>query len=194
MNIEVREVGREDLLLYGKIPISFMVEHILEVHVADEGFGGIALSEKEVPTPYLKDYDACEDEGPARWAEMFDVSNWAFFMAYERNLAVGGVGVAFDTPRVQMLDGRKDLAVLWDIRVHPDHRRRGIGSMLFQRAADWARKRGCKQLKVETQNINVAACRFYRNHGCKLGAINLHGYYGCPEAAGETMLLWYLDL
>jgi len=194
MSIEVTEAGPEELGLYAEIPISFMVESILEVCVVDEGLGGMVLREDEVATPYLKDYDACEDEGPTRWAEMFNVSKWAFFMVFERNRAVGGAAVAFDTPGVQMLDGRKDLAVLWDIRVHPDYRRRGIGAMLFQRATDWARQRGCKQFKVETQNINVAACRFYRSQGCRLGAINLYGYYGCPEAAGETMLLWYLDL
>ncbi len=194
MGIEVREVGPGDLRRYGEIPTSFMVKSILSVCVADEGFGGIVLREEEVAAPYLKDYDACEDGRPDQWAEMFDVSRWAFFMAFDEDRAAGGAAVAFDTPEVQMLDGRKDLVVLWDIRVRPEHRRRGVGSMLFQRAADWAREKGCKQLKVETQNINVGACRFYRKEGCTLGAVNLYGYHGCPEAAGETMLLWYLDL
>ena len=60
--------------------------------------------------------------------------------------------------------------------------------------ADWARARGCRQLKVETQNINLPACHFYAAQGCRLGAIHRHAYARHPELAGETMLLWYLDL
>jgi len=92
-----------------------------------------------------------------------------------------------------MLEGRTDLAVLWDIRVSPDRRGKGIGTQLFRRAADWARERGCGELKVETQNINVRACRFYAGQGCRLGAIHRHAYRE-EHVAHETMLLWYLDL
>ena len=50
------------------------------------------------------------------------------------------------------------------------------------------------QLKAETQNVNVAACRFYAAMGCRLGAIHRFAYAGQPHVAGEVMLLWYLDL
>ena len=59
---------------------------------------------------------------------------------------------------------------------------------------DWARKKGCRQLKIETQNVNVPACRFYARQGCELGAIHRYGYAGCPDVAHEAMLLWYLKL
>ena len=49
-------------------------------------------------------------------------------------------------------------------------------------------------MKIETQNVNVPACRFYAQQGCHLGAILRYGYAGCPEVAHEAMLLWYLDL
>ena len=65
-----------------------------------------------------------------------------------------------------MLEGRSDLAALWDIRIQPDYRRRGIGSRLFRRAGEWgAGAKGSRQLKIETQNINVAACKFYARPG-----------------------------
>jgi GNAT superfamily N-acetyltransferase len=51
--------------------------------------------------------------------------------------------------------GRDDVAVLWDIRVSPRERGRGIGSALFRAAGDWARARGCRWFKIETQNVNV---------------------------------------
>ena len=64
----------------------------------------------------------------------------------------------------------------------------------FCRAAEWAKAGGCSQLKVETQNINVAACKFYASRGCHLGAINRYGYVNCEEAKHEVMLLWYVEL
>ena len=36
-----------------------------------------------------------------------------------RGCRVGGAVLAFDTEGVDMLERRKDLAILWDIRVHP---------------------------------------------------------------------------
>ena len=77
------------------------------------------------------------------------------------------------------------------MRIDPEYRRRGIATRLFTRAVKWAQQRGCNQLKVETQNVNVPACRFYAGQGCELGAINRHAYRDFPE---EVELLWYLDI
>ena len=90
-----------------------------------------------------------------------------------------------------MLEDRRDLAVLWDIRVSPDARSRGIGSALFGAVEKWAESRGYRQLKVETQNINVPARRFYERQGCKLRAIRHLAYPNLPD---EIQMLWYKDL
>ena len=192
MSIEIRECGPEVLERYGRIPMRFRVESVLRVEPVDGGLGGLRLIEEAVAEPTVKDYD--EDEDVRRWARRFDVTNWGFFVAVDGEALVGGAAVAFRSPKVQMLDGRTDLAVLWDLRVHPDWRRRGVGSRLFERVAAWARARGCRQLKIETQNVNVPACRFYASRGCRLGAIDRDGYAGDPRVSHEAMLLWYLDL
>jgi GNAT superfamily N-acetyltransferase len=67
----------------------------------------------------------------------------------------------------------------------------GVGSLLFGAVEDWARRRGCAQLKIETQNINVPACHFYARMACTLGSIDRHAY---PELPEETQLVWYKDL
>lgn len=193
MGIEIREFGTEVLERYGKIPIWFRVESFLCVEEIDNGLGGLLLKEERLDEPYIKDYDDYEEEGPIRWAKRFDVSNWGFFLAFDGDEPVGGAVVAYRSPKVDMLEGRTDLAVLWDIRVHPDRRGEGIGTSLFQHAVRWARERNCRQLKIETQNINVQACRFYVSQGCHLGVIHRHAYMD-PRVAHETMLLWYLDL
>ena len=108
------------------------------------------------------------------------------------------VSIAFVVDRILQvtvvdggLGGRDDIAVLWDIRVSPGERSAGLGSALFQVAADWAVARGCGWLKIETQNVNAGACRFYHKMGCTLGAIDRFAY---PEAPGEVQLLWWKAL
>ena len=75
--------------------------------------------------------------------------------------------------------------------MRPDKRSSGVGSLLFGAAEGWSLSRGCLTLKIETQNINVPACRFYARMGCALGAIDRYAY---PELPEETQLLWFKDL
>ena len=176
---------------YGKVPIAFRVASRLRVESIDDGLGGFRLVEERVEPPHVKDYDAGSGGGPERWLQRWDISNWGVFCAYDGSRRVGGAVVAWKTPGVHILERRDDLAVLWDIRVHPECRGRGIGTALFRHVVAWARGKGCRQLKVETQNVNVPACRFYAKQGCVLGAIHRWAY---PERPEEAQLLWYLDL
>lgn len=75
--------------------------------------------------------------------------------------------------------------------VAPAARGQGVGTRLMRHVEQWAQERGCRTLKIETQNINVPACRFYARGGCTLGAVLLHAY---PELPDEVQLLWYKDL
>lgn len=196
MESQIRQIGPEELARYALVPIRFWVHSLLRVEPIDGGLGGLRLVEEPVRPPYLKDYDAQSggEESPAHWATQFDVRRWGFILAEDGARPVGAAAVAFDSPGVHMLEDRPDLAVLWDIRVHPSWRGHGIGTRLLHSAAAWARAQGARQLKIETQNVNVPACRFYAAQGCRLGAIHRYGYAGCREVAHEAMLLWYLDL
>lgn len=188
MNIKINEESIVVAPELARIPISFKVESILEVAAADGGLGGLILSERRLEIPYVKDYDMMEGENPTEWPARFDVSNWGLIGAHSNGMRIGGAVIAFNTQGVNMLEGRRDLAVLWDIRVSPEARGRGVGSALFQAVEAWAAERGCGQLKIETQNINVPACRFYARQGCTLGSINRFAYCELPD---EVQLLWY---
>jgi GNAT superfamily N-acetyltransferase len=191
MTIQVREEPIAGLAQYARVPIAFEVREVLDLVVRDGGLGGFALVERRLDVPWMKNYDDYAAERPSRWAIRFDVSKWGLLTAEADGRPVGGAVVAFDTPGVDMLEGRSDLAVLWDLRVAPEMRGQGIGAALFRAAEAWAAARGCHQLKVETQNINVPACRFYARQGCVLGVINRFAYPTLPD---EVQLLWYKDL
>jgi len=191
MTIKVAEESMSALVQYARVPIVFTVDRVLDVTARVDGTGQFELSERPLAVPYEKDYDAIDGEGPLQWADRFDLSNWALFSARVADRMVGAAAVAFDTPNLIMLEDRRDLAVLWDIRVTPDARRQGVGSALFERVEAWARLHDCRQLKVETQSTNVRACRFYERQGCQLRSINRAAYPQLPE---EVQLLWYKSL
>ena len=184
---------------HAEIPISFRVDRVLVLSLVDSGLGGITMSETEVTTPWIKDYDSEKGEGPTRWLKRFDMSNWGSLVAYDAahddahdaGHRVGGAVIAFRAPGVDMLEGRDDLGVLWDLRVRPECRSAGVGSALFRATEDWIRARGGRALKVETQNVNVAACRFYARMGCRLVAIDRRAYRGLPD---ETQLIWFKEI
>jgi ribosomal protein S18 acetylase RimI-like enzyme len=160
------------------VPIEFRCESRLDVEALREG----RFVEIRIP-PFEKDYDALES--PTDWPNRFDVRNWTLLVA-----GSGGAAVAWNTPGVDMLEGRDDLAVLWDIRVAPEARGRGVGRALVGAAVEWARERGCQEMKVETQDVNVAACRFYAAMGFRLSEIVPDTYQGLNEA----MLIWRREL
>ncbi len=176
---------------YDRVPQRVEVKTILQPELIEGGLGGILLREIAVETPYIKDYDA-SGELPSGITQKFDVKNWGFFLAKAGPETAGAAMVAYDTTGVFMLETRLDLAVLWDIRVCPEYK--GAGILLFRHAVAWAKSRGCTQLKIETQNVNVPACRFYQRMGACLGEIHRYGYAGCPPVAHEVMLNWYVDL
>lgn len=188
MKIEISQESATSLEAYASIPIAFMVNSILDVEATQDGDREFRLIERRIDIPYVKDYDSIDGEGPTSWPGRFDLSNWAFLLARIDGRLIGGAAVAFATPELDISEGRTDSAVLWDIRVSPGARGQGVGALLFRAAACWAKAQGCGELKVETQNINVAACRFYARQGCELRGVNFKAYAGFPE---EVQLLWY---
>ena len=137
-----------------------------------------------VDPPYVKDYDAVPGNDPASWPGRFDVSRWLFIAARLDGRRVGGAVVAPHTPT-------PSVATLWEIRVAPAHRRSGVGRALLEAAEVYARQRGCRVMRVETQDINVAACQLYAKGGYALTQVRRGAY---PEFPLEVQLMWQRDL
>lgn len=182
MRVDISEEPVSALAEYAKISPAFCVERIFEF---DEIGNDLAVSDRILDEPYCKDYDTLK--APVTWADRFDISNWGLLGAFVDCRRVGGAVIAFDSAGVEILEGRKDLAVLWDLRVEPDFRRRGIGAALFRAVEHWAALKGCTELRIETQNNNVPACRYYERQGCELRQINPDAY---PTLPREVQLIW----
>lgn len=191
-DITIRQADASCLEAYETIPMIISVERVLKLETPRNGLGGMHLKEEDAPRPYRKDFGRYEQI--TRLPQRFDLANWAFFLACDGGEPVGGAIVAARTPGVHMLEGREDLCVLWDIRVAEECRGQGIGSRLFEQAAQWGRAQGMRQMKIESQNNNVRAAHFYAGKGAVLGAMDTHAYQGEPEVAEEIQLIWYLDL
>jgi streptothricin acetyltransferase len=189
MQIKIREDNSDVLPEYEKVSIAFRVETFFRLELIESGLSGVKLIEETVEKPFIKDYDA--HEKPSEWHKQFDLSNWAILSAFDGDKRIGGAAIAWKTPQVFMLEDRTDLACLWDLRVLPEYRGKGVGNQLFDYSLKWAKEKECRLFKVETQNINVPACRFYTRQGCHLGAFNLHAY---PENLNEIQLVWYRNL
>lgn len=180
--LELREETMSELPRHVSVPNVFESQACFDVI---EGPDGLELRERRIGERYRKDYDAVEN--PLEWPTRFETSNWTLFGAFIAGERVGGAVAAFGSPGLDMLEGREDLVVLWDLRVAPKCRRAGVGTALFRAIEAWARAKNCRELKVETQNTNVVACRFYAGQGCRLQQANYHAY---PDLPGEVQLIW----
>ena len=190
MNYIIKEVNSNYLTDYCKVPITFQGNSIFKVATPQNAFAGFILKEVTVNS-FFKDYDL--GGSPLEWKK-FDLTNWRFYIVYDENKPIAAATLVMKSEEIRMLEGKDDLACLWDIRVHPDYRGKGIGRAMFQKVANDAKDNGCVYLKIETQNNNVSANRFYSSQGCKLTQVHTKAYYNEPEYKDEVMMIWFLNL
>jgi GNAT superfamily N-acetyltransferase len=188
-DVRVQQEGLEALESYERIPMRFEVSSRVDIDHLRHRLGG--LLKTITVDPYWKDYDEYVDERPTSLSRRFDMSSWGIFSAFEGEERVGGAIVAYRAPAYELLEGRSDLAALVDIRVAPEAQGREVGRTLFTTARGWATGRSCLELRVETQDTNVAACRFYAAMGCDLHSIE-EGAYG--PTSDEARLIWKISL
>jgi GNAT superfamily N-acetyltransferase len=191
MGIAISTEPSAALAEYATVPIAYHVIEVFDIVTRSGRDVAHTLTARRLAGPVLKDYDAEPGNSPLDWPKRFDLSTWGFLAAHEAGQRVGGAVVVHRSQGIELLEGRDDLAVLWDIRVAPDARGRGVGSALLGAAERWARERGARVLKVETQNTNAPACRFYARHGFDLRVVNRGAYPTLPD---EIQLFWYKDL
>lgn len=189
--IEIKEMDNSCFELYDSITMIVRVSSEYKIRRIENGLGGLLLEEYPVE-PYIKDLSIYERA--TEYEKEFDISNWKFYMAFDGKIPIGAMTVAGRTENLNMLSGRSDACILWDIRVEEKYKRQGIGKKLFDIGVANAKKDGYKQMIIECQNNNVPACKFYEKQGAILSKIDMYAYYLEEDVKDEVLLLWYLDL
>jgi len=197
--ITYKQVDQTYFPQYDSIPMRYIAKSYYKIEKINRGLGGFTLVETAIE-PYMKDFCHSIDGTAAGWKKRFDLSKWAFFMAFDDERPIGAAAVASRTKEVNMLSGRDDLADLWDIRVDEAYKKQGVGQTLFDMAVNWSRGQGLVQMHIECQSSNVPAIKFYHKQGAELCAIdeyasyNDYADYNAPEFRYETQFIWFLDL
>ncbi|MNB78362.1 TDP-fucosamine acetyltransferase [compost metagenome] len=94
------------------------------------------------------------------------------------------------TGRIRLRANWNGYAMIENIAVAGSRRQQGIGSRLMDQAVQWAQQRKLAGLMLETQDVNVAACRFYASYGFVIGGVD-NMLYSNFTAAGERAIFWY---
>ncbi|MEC0238452.1 GNAT family N-acetyltransferase [Paenibacillus dokdonensis] len=77
---------------------------------------------------------------------------------------------------------------IWDIQVSSEYRRRNIGRALLNIVTENAKKDGFRAIRLETQNYNVPAIRFYNECGFTIDGIDTSFYTNTDMETGEVAL------
>lgn len=179
MSVLVERLGAGRIEAALSLDGSFLVDSRLSLHARD----GIIGYEVVALAPYRKRYG--DEAGDDDLRDYLAAADRVAFVAIERDEVVGRVLVSTNWNGYALID---------DIAVDAGHRRSGAGAALLGRAIAWARECGHPGVMLETQDRNVAACRFYERHGFILGGFDRCHYAHDAAVRDEIALFWYLDL
>lgn len=77
-----------------------------------------------------------------------------------------------------------------DVSIRRIARHKGVASALLNTAQAWAVKNNLKGFMLETQDINLAACKLYMSNGFELGSVDTM-LYSNFDTKDEKALIWY---
>lgn len=189
--IYIKEVDKSYFELYDMISMNVDVRSEYKIKRIDNGLGGLIFEETPVK-PYIKDLSVYERA--TNYEKEFDIKNWRFYMAFDEKKPVGAMTIAGRTNGLNMLSGRNDACVLWDIRVADAYKHNGIGQKLLDIGISGAKDDGYSQMIIECQNNNIPACNFYRKQGALLSKVDMYAYYLEPDIKDEIQMVWYLNI
>ncbi|MDP5273531.1 GNAT family N-acetyltransferase [Chengkuizengella axinellae] len=177
MDIVIRELMAEDQHIKIDLDNSFVVDSVAVVSCIEQLF---SYTVKEVPT-YIKEYP--EDTIIKDYSEFIDNPKQIIYLAFLGEKVVG---------QIILKKSWNHYAYIDYIIVDSQYRRDGIGQKLIEQAKYWARTGGMPGISLETQNINVKACKFYDRCGFKIGGIDNYLYKGLDQQSKEIAIYWYL--
>jgi GNAT superfamily N-acetyltransferase len=178
-HIDVRAVHVNDAPALQALEYSFETDRIytLRVHdqllqceMNDESREKVAFSfelvETPVDPPIYKNYRELEPSLADVVAQLRNAEGG--YVALAEGQVAGGI--------LLNVEEWRSVVRIEHLVVGHQYRRYGVGSLLLSCASDWARKRGCWAIVLETQNLNYPAVQFYLQNGLEVWSINRYFY------------------
>ncbi len=175
MPITIAAISQANLTDAGRCDGVFTVDAKLVLAAADN-----VIQFTVVATPPHQKHYAVE---PVDYHAYIDHPDQTVLLAYMDGAIAGEIRLRRNWNRYAYVE---------DIVVDAAYRRRGVGAARNAGGVEWAKARRLPGVMLETQNNNVAACRFYQHCGFELGGFDRRLYQGLDPETDEVALYWYL--
>jgi GNAT superfamily N-acetyltransferase len=109
------------------------------------------------------------------------------FIAEEANRPVGLLSMFLEVPQTEPDEPAANYALISDLVVLQEARRKGVGSELLLHGEEHARAHGAEILRMEVMAENSVARRFYDRRGWKDRVIQLEKPLG-PQVSGRARI------
>lgn len=172
--IEIKALDPFNLSDAGQCDGMFLVDNKLVLSVENDIIHYTIAS----TPPYEKQYPSEETD----WSQYIANPDKAVFLAYIEERIAGQIILSHHWNHYAYID---------DIVVDRKSRRLGVGRALLEQAKQWAMKSQRTGVMLETQNVNVGACRLYEKCGFELAGFDRHLYHGQNINPVEIALYWY---
>lgn len=98
-------------------------------------------------------------------ADLIDQPETIFYVAEEGGTGVGFVQISLEEAADLPFFRRRRYAVVHNLVVREENRRRGIGHLLLDAAHQWAKAQGAVNVELSVWMANQTAVTFYENEG-----------------------------
>ncbi|EMI9087535.1 MULTISPECIES: streptothricin N-acetyltransferase SatA [Bacillus] len=181
MNLIIRELEVDDLDNLPEIDDNFIVNSRLIFSLSKVN-KQIEYTVEDVPS-YEKSYLQDQYDDELAYTEYINKTEQVIYIAILHDQIIG----------VMVLKKNwNHYAYIEDIKVDKKYRSLGVGRRLIEQATQWAKESNMPGIMLETQNNNVAACRFYEKCGFVIGGLDFLVYKGIHEVSDEVAMYWYL--
>ena len=178
--IEIRPLVRLDVQDIERVTGAYTCYHTYRVSYADSEEGTrFSLELVPLAEPYTGRYDHFDAETIERYNQA--LAEGYSFGAYEDG-ELAGILVA-------SVQAWNSSLWVWEFHVAAERRRKGIGRLLMERAAEKARAAGLRTIVCETQNRNASAILAYRKLGFSLEGIDI-SYYTNEDYPGRDVAVF----
>jgi len=171
----IREAAHSNIDLINRTDSSFEITSKLIINLSDDKFSYNVIPVSKRIKSYV--YDEID------YSVYITDENKKIFFLFDGDKPAG---------QIILLKYWSGYCYINDIPIDKNYRGKGIGKLLIEKAIEWAKGKNCMGMQVETQDVNVNACKFYERLGFVLGGVDMFRYKSSETEKDEVALDWYL--